>query len=100
MQTEQLNLKLEKPLFEEVSLISKVLHIPKNEWARNVLAHEVKKKLEEHKTSIAREYIKGNLTKNELVHFLGKRDANNVERIINVGKKTFEDAKKLSQEME
>ena len=99
MQTEQLNIKLQKDLFQEINLISKVLHIPKNEWARNVLAYEVKKELEEHKKFIAREYMKGNITKKELISVIGKRDAQEIELILDVGKKSLSSAKKLAKLM-
>lgn len=96
MQTAQLNLKLEKDLFNEVELISKVLHLPKNEWARNVLAHEVKKEIESHKQFIVREYIKGKVTKTELVKLLGKKDVSDIDRIIKISKSSFDDAKLLA----
>ncbi len=96
MQSEQLNLKLEKGLFDEVNLISKVLHVPKNEWARNVLAHEVKKELDTHKQFIVREYIKGNITRKDLVKVLGEKEVANINRVIKIGKSSFDDAKLLA----
>ena len=66
METEQLNLKLQKSLYDEIDIVSKVLHIQKNEWARNILAHEVKKELEVYRHFLVREYLKGAITKKEL----------------------------------
>ncbi|MBI4919032.1 hypothetical protein HY837_03820 [archaeon] len=96
MQSEQLNLKLEKGLFDEVDLISKVLHVPKNEWARNVLAHEVKKEIDAHKQFIVREYIKGSITRTALVKVLGAKEVANIDHIIKIGKSSFDDAKLLA----
>ena len=81
MQTEQLNVKLMPELAKELDLLSKILHIPKTEWARNVLAHEVKKELEEHKAFVAVEYMRGRISKKELIDALGKRDAEDIESI-------------------
>lgn len=53
MQTEQLNIKLMPELAKELELVEKILHIPKTDWVRNILAHEVKKELNEHKSFIA-----------------------------------------------
>ena len=61
MQTEQLNIKLMPELAKELDLVADILHIPKTDWARNVLAHEVKKELEEHKAFVAVEYMKGRI---------------------------------------
>lgn len=97
MQTAQLNIKLEKALYQEIELISRALHIPKNEWARKVLAYEAKKELEEQKTAIAREYFKGNITKKELISTLGKKGAEDVDLILETGKKSFEMGKILAQ---
>ena len=99
MQTEQLNLKLQKPLFQEIDIISKVLHIPKNEWARNVLAHEAKKELEEHRKFLVQEYLKGTITRLELIGVLGEKEVKNIDRIMLTGKKSFEDAKWLANAM-
>lgn len=99
MQTEQLNLKLQKDLHREIEIVSKILHIPKNEWARNILAHEVKKELEEHKQFIVSEYVKGVITKKELIGLLGKKEVEAIERILKTGKKSFDDAAKLAKVM-
>lgn len=99
MQSEQLNLKLQKPLFQEIDIISKVLHLPKNEWARNVLAHEAKKELGEQQKFLVQEYAKGTITRSELVSVLGEKEVKSIDRIITVGKKSFEDAKWLAKAM-
>lgn len=99
MQSEQLNLKLQKPLFQEIDIISKILHLPKNEWARNVLAHEAKKELGEHKKFVVQEYVKGTITRLELVGVLGEKEVKNIDRIIIIGKKSFEDAQWLANAM-
>jgi len=99
MQTEQLNIKMQPELHREIDLVAKILHVPKNEWARNILAYEVKKELEEHKQFIVREYLKGNVTRKELVQVLGEKEVNDIERIAKIGKKSFEDAAKLAKSM-
>ena len=97
MQTRQLNMKLMPELEQEIELISKILHIPKVDWARNVLAHEVKKELEEHKSFIAIEYMRGNISKADLVKFLGKKDAEDVAYIMKKTEEGFKAAKELAK---
>lgn len=99
MQTKQLNVKLMPELDQEIELISKILHIPKVDWARNVLAHEVKKELEEHKSFIAREYMKGNISRTELIKFLGKKDADDVDYVIRKTKEDFKAARELAKKL-
>lgn len=99
MQTEQLNLKLQKGLYNEIELVSKVLHVQKNEWARNILAHEVKKELEEHKNFLLREYLKRAISRKELVAVLGEKEVRDIDRIAKIGKKSFEDAHILAKAM-
>jgi len=86
-------------LYREIELISRILHIPKVDWARNVLAHEVKKELEGHKSFISLEYMKGNISKSELVKFVGKRNAEDVSYIIKKTKKDFKAAKELAKKL-
>src|SRR3989344_9507477 len=95
MQTEQLNIKLMPELAKELELVEKILHIPKTDWVRNILAHEIKKELNEHKSFIAVEYLKGKVSKKELTESLGKKDAEDIEFIAETTKRGFEDAKKL-----
>mgnify|MGYP001574183248 CR=1 FL=1 len=99
MQTKQLNVKLMPELDKEIELISRILHIPKVDWARNVLAHEVKKEIEEHRSFIGLEYMRGNLSKTELVKFLGKKDAKEVDYIMNKTKDDFKAAKALAKKL-
>lgn len=99
MQTEQLNIKLMPELAKELDLVANILHIPKTDWVRNVLAHEVKKELVEHKAFVAVEYMKGRISKKELIETLGKKDASDVEFIATTTKKGFEDAHKLAKAM-
>ena len=99
MQTEQLNIKMMPELAKEIDLISRILHIPKIDWARNILAHQVKKELEEHKAFIAVEYMKGKVSKEEIIDALGKKDAEDIDFIMKTTKKGFEDAKKLAKAM-
>lgn len=98
-QTEQLNLKLEKDLYTEIELVSKVLHVPKNEWARGILAHEVKKELEEHKTFLVRDYFKGKISRQKLVNILGEKEVSDIDNVAKIGKKSFSDATKLAKAM-
>ncbi len=42
-------------LAQEIELVSRILHIPKVDWVRNVLAHEVKKELEAMRPQLERE---------------------------------------------
>ena len=86
-------------LEKEIELISKILHIPKVDWARNVLAHEVKKELEEHKSFIAIEYMKGNISKSELVKFLGRRDVADVDYIKKKTDEGYKAAKELAKKL-
>ena len=99
MQTEQLNIKLMPELSKELNIVANILHIPKTDWARNVLAHEVKKELQEHKAFVAMEYMKKRISKKELIDALGKKDASDVEFISKTTKKGFEDAKRLAKAM-
>ena len=99
MQTEQLNIKLMPELSKELNLVANILHIPKTDWARNVLAHEVKKELEDHKAFVAVEYMKGRISKKELIGVLGKKHALDIDSITKTTKKGFEDAEKLAKAM-
>ena len=92
-------MKLMPELDKEIELVSKILHIPKVDWARNVLAHEVKKELEEQKSFIALEYMKGNISRADLVEFLGKKDADDVDYIMKKSKEGFKAAKGLAKRL-
>ncbi|MBI2657623.1 hypothetical protein HYX08_02920 [Candidatus Woesearchaeota archaeon] len=99
MQTKQLNVKLMPELDKEIELVSKILHIPKVDWARNVLAHEVKKELEEHKSFVAMEYMKGNISREDLIKIVGRKDAQDVDFIMKKTKEDFKEAKKLAKKL-
>lgn len=95
MQTKQLNVKLMPELNKEIEMVSKILHIPKVDWARNVLARQVKKELEDHKSFVALEYMKGKVSRAELVKFLGRKNAGDVDFIMKKSKDDFKAAKEL-----
>ena len=97
MQTEQLNIKLMPELAKEIELVAKILHVPKTDWARNILAHGVKRELKEHKAFVAVEYMNGKISRKELINTLGRNDAEDIEFITKTTKKGFEDAKKLAK---
>ena len=99
MQTKQLNVKLMPELDKEIELVSEILHIPKVDWARNVLARQVKKELEEHKSFVAFEYMKGKISRAELVKFLGMKDADDVDYIMKKSKEGFKAAKELAKRL-
>lgn len=79
--TVQINLKLQSELAKEIELLARVLHIQKNEWIRNVIARQVKKELEKYKEYIALEFARGNITYDELVKYLGKKEADDIKMI-------------------
>jgi len=99
MQTEQINVKLMPDLAIEVDVVSKILHLPKNEWVRNVIAHEAKKEIAEHKSFIAIEYAKGTISKQHLVKVLGEQEAQEIDHLLEVSKQGFKDAAKLAKLM-
>ena len=86
-------------LDKEIDIVSKILHIPKVDWARNVLARQVKKELEEHKSFVALEYIKGNVSRAELARFLGGKDVEDVDFIMKKSKEDFKAAKALAKRL-
>jgi len=99
MQTKQLNVKLMPELDKDIELVSEILHIPKVDWARNVLARQVKKELEEHKSFVALEYMKGKISRAELAKFLGRKDAEDVDYIMKKSKEDFKAAKALAKKL-
>ena len=99
MQTKQLNVKLMPELDKEIEVISKILHIPKVDWARNVLARQVKKELEQHKSFVALEYMKGNISRTELVKVVGKKSADDVDYIKVKTEGGFKEAKELAKKL-
>lgn len=99
MQTKQLNVKLMPELNNEIELVSKILHIPKVDWARNVLAHQVKKELEDHKSFAALEYMKGKISRADLVKLIGKKDAEDVDYIKKKTNEGYKAAKELAKKL-
>ena len=97
--TVQMNLKLKPELANEIDLISRILHISKTEWIKTLLAHEVKKEIEEHKGFLATEYARGNISYEELVQYVGKEGAELVKLGIENTERAFEEAKKVSQRL-
>ncbi len=95
MQSKQLNVKLMPELERKIELIARILHVPKVEWVRNVLAYEVRKELEEHKSFIAMEYTKGNISRKELVKILGEKIVRDVNFIMEKTKEDLKAARKL-----
>ena len=92
-------MKLMPELDKEIELVSKILHIPKVDWARDVLAHQVKKELEEHKSFVALEYMKGKVSRSELLKFLGRKDAEDIDYIMKKSKDDFKAAKALAKKL-
>ena len=43
--------------------------------------------------------MKGNVTKKELLQVLGEKEVKDLERVMKIGKKSFNDAKKLAKFM-
>lgn len=72
MKEETIALRVEPKLKREVELVAKVLHVSPSEWLRTRLAYEVKHLVEDLKSQIVLEYMKGNLTKKELTELFGK----------------------------
>jgi len=99
MQTKQLNVKLMPELNKEIEMVSKILHIPKVDWARSVLARQVKKELEEHKSFVALEYMKGKISRSDLIKFLGKRDAEEVGYIKKKTDESYKAAKEMAKKL-
>jgi len=95
MKEETIALRVEPKLKREVELVAKVLHVSPSEWLRTRLAYEVKHLIEDLKSQIVLEYMKGNLTKKELTELFGKT-AEDIDFIIKKTRKDFLKAKKLA----
>ena len=67
----QVNVRLNEHLLQEIDAITKVLHISRSEWLRNVIAHAVKEETLNLKEAIALEYTKGHISEEELSELLG-----------------------------
>jgi len=96
MREETIALRVEPKLKREIELLAKVLHISPSEWLRTRIAYEVKHLVEDLKSQIVVEYMKGNLTKEELTELFGKT-AEDIEFIIEKTRKDFLKAKKLAK---
>ena len=96
MKQETIALRVEPKLKKEVEIVAKVLHISSSEWLRTRIAYEVKHVVEDFKSQIVAEYMKGNLTKKELTELFGKT-AEDIDFIIDKTKKDFLKAKKLAK---
>jgi len=96
MKQETIALRVEPKLKKEVEIVAKVLHISSSEWLRTRIAYEVKHVVEDFKSQIVAEYMKGNLTKKELTELFGKT-AEDIDFIIEKTKKDFLKAKKLAK---
>lgn len=95
MKEETIALRVEPKLKREVELVAKVLHVSSSEWLRTRIAQEVKHLVEDLKSQIVLEYMKGNLTKKELRELFGKT-AEDIDFIIEMTRKDFLKAKKLA----
>ncbi|KCZ71945.1 hypothetical protein ANME2D_02002 [Candidatus Methanoperedens nitroreducens] len=95
MKEETIALRVEPKLKREVELVAKVLHVSPSEWLRTRLSYEVKHLIEDLKSQIVLEYMKGNLTKEELTELFGKT-AEDIDFIIEKTRKDFLKAKKLA----
>jgi len=96
MKQETIALRVEPKLKKEVEIVAKMLHISSSEWLRTRIAYEVKHVVEDFKSQIVAEYMKGNLTKKELTELFGKT-AEDIDFIIEKTKKDFLKAKKLAK---
>ncbi len=96
MKQETLALRIEPKLKREVEIVAKVMHISPSEWLRTRIAYEVKHLVEDLKSQIVLEYMKGDLTKEELTELFGKT-AEDIDFIIEKTKKDFIKAKKLAK---
>jgi len=79
MQTEQLNIRLSTDLVNDLDVVSRLLKVNKSEWIKTKLAEEV----QEEKTRLLMElgnlYVKGMVTKKEVVSLVGKEIADRME---------------------
>lgn len=96
MKQETFALRIEPKLKREVEIVAKVMHVSPSEWLRTRIAYEVKHLVEDLKSQIVLEYMKGNLTKEELTELFGKT-AEDIDFIIEKTKKDFVKAKKLAK---
>ncbi len=95
MKEETIALRVEPKLKREVELVAKVLHVSPSEWLRTRLAYEVKHLIEDLKSQIVLEYMKGTLTKEELTELFGK-NADDIDFIIEKTREDLLKAKRLA----
>ncbi|MGM0510887.1 MAG: ribbon-helix-helix protein, CopG family [Thermoplasmatota archaeon] len=67
----QVNIRLNEHLLQEIDAITKVLHVSRSEWLRNIIAHAVKEETLNLREAIALEYAKGHISEEELNVLLG-----------------------------
>lgn len=96
MKEEIIALRVEPKLKREVELVAKVLHVSPSEWLRTRVAYEVKHLVDDLKSQIVLEYMKGNLTKRELTELFGKT-AEDIDFVIDKTRKDVLKAKKLAR---
>lgn len=77
----QVNVRLNENLLKEIDAITKVLHISRNEWLRNKIAHAVKEDTLNYTEAIALEYAKGHISEREINELFGS-DAKNIKFIV------------------
>lgn len=95
MKQETIALRVESKLKRDVELMAKVLHVSPSEWLRTRIAYEVKHLVEDLKSQIVLEYMRGNLSREEITELLGKT-AEDIDFIIEKTRKDFTRAKKLA----
>ncbi len=98
MKEETIALRVEPKLKREVELVAKVLHVSPSEWLRTRVAYEVKHLVDDLKSQIVLEYMKGNLTKKELTELFGKA-AEDIDFIVEKTRKDMLKAKKLAKQL-
>ncbi len=67
----QVNIRLNEHLLQEINAITKVLHVSRSEWLRNIIAHAVKEETLNLKEAIVLEYAKGHISEEELTELIG-----------------------------
>jgi len=97
MKQEIIALRVEPKLKREVELMAKVLHVSPSEWLRTRIAYEIKHLVEDLKSQIVLEYMKGNLSRKEITELIGKT-AEDIDFIIEKTRKDFSSAKKLARQ--
>lgn len=103
METEQLNIRVNKELLKDLDVISKFLKVNKSEWIKIRLAKEVLEEKNKLLMDLSTLYAKGMIDKSELENMVGKNIADEMEFIKNKAKDSVrsgvEDGKKLREEL-